>query len=140
MMDKTRSRPQVMDEYCLPGSRFERMLAMVERGACEEEFEDTFGKKNEDEVYPIIQKILNGTISCGSTDDGYSIVRKAAQAIEYVSAKQELQDRMYRMFDEGMTNKEVRLQTRATKGSIEYVRAKWAIARGIVRKKGGKGA
>ena len=140
MMGKERDRAPIMPEYRIPGSRFDRMMTLIERGACEEEFKDTFGGKAEDHVYSVVKAIHEGTISEGQVGLG-SFVRDAraytaAEIIQRALIKQERLDKAFKLFDEGHTAREVEIQMGMSRGWTNYTQAKWAIARGIAKKKG----
>lgn len=132
MMASERDRAPIREEYRRPGSRFDRMMTAIERGACLEEMMDLFDGMDES-AYDVLRMIHKGTISQG---DYYFHARlNPDKAIERALQKKEQNAKIFRMFDDGAKTKDVQRMMGLSRGAAEHARKKWAIARGLASRK-----
>lgn len=116
---------RIKDEYRVPGSRYDRMMTLMERGACEEEFLDEIEGADKT-LYRCMKAIADGTLSLGVQQGFHPMA-----AIKGELARKERREEIFRMLDDGLKAEEIQIRTGMSRGGIAAIRKCWAVARGL---------
>lgn len=116
---------RIKNEYRMPGSRYDRMMKLIESGACEEEFMDEIEGADRS-TYRALKALADGTLSLGVQQGFHPMA-----AIKGELARQQRRKEIYRMFDDGLKAGEIQIRTGMSRGGIAAIRKRWAVARGL---------
>lgn len=122
------SKSDIWGEFRTPGSRFDRMMTAIERGACLEEMMDLFEGMDKS-AYNVLLAIRDGTTTCIDKGAPPRLENKDRIDRHKMSTKQ-LHAEIFRMLDEGMKLAEIMDRTGLSRSGVSNVKEKWRFERG----------